>query len=75
MKELEEEVEELRAQVIELRETLEKETLSKVDLQNQIQSIKEELSFRKKVYEEVCEHSLRLVCVCCYTQYIGLCWE
>lgn len=52
VKELEEELEELRAQLNELRESLEKETLSKVDLQNQNQSLKEELAFKKKVYEE-----------------------
>ena len=47
-------MEELRVQMHELRESLEKETLSKVDLQNQNQSLKEELAFKKKVYEEVC---------------------
>ena len=35
-----------------MKESLEAETLSKVDLQNSIQSLKEELAFRKKVYEE-----------------------
>ena len=53
MKELEDEMEEIRVQMHELRESLEKETLSKVDLQNQNQSLKEELAFKKKVYEEV----------------------
>ena len=54
-------MEELRAQLNELRESLEKETLSKVDLQNQNQSLKEELSFKKKVYEEVCGRCLLFV--------------
>lgn len=50
---LEAEVAELQAQIASLRESVEAETLSKVDLQNNIQSLKEELAFRKKVYEEV----------------------
>ena len=65
MKELEDEMEELRVQMHELRESLEKETLSKVDLQNQNQSLKEELAFKKKVYEEVCTG-----CMCC--QCVGM---
>ena len=51
----------LQAQITSLRESMEAETLSKVDLQNNIQSLKEELAFRKKVYEEV---SCVCVCVC-----------
>jgi chromosome segregation ATPase len=51
-KELEGEVAELQAQIVSLRESMEAETLSKVDLQNNMQSLKEELAFRKKVYEE-----------------------
>ena len=43
----------LHAQMTSLRESMEAETLGKVDLQNHIQSLKEELAFRKKVYEEV----------------------
>ena len=53
MKDKDEEIEELRANVEELRSLLESETLSKVDYQNNLQSLNEELSFRKKVYEEV----------------------
>lgn len=67
-------MEELRAQLNELRDSLEKETLSKVDLQNQNQSLKEELAFKKKVYEEVCRHCLLLVCgggFCICTQHFG----
>ena len=45
----------LHAQMASLRESMEAETLGKVDLQNHIQSLKEELAFRKKVYEEVNE--------------------
>ena len=46
-------MEDLRAQLEGVKETLEVETLGKVDLQNNMQSLKEELAFRKKVYEEV----------------------
>lgn len=49
---LEAEVADLQAQIASLRESVESETLGKVDLQNNIQSLKEELAFRKKVYEE-----------------------
>ena len=47
------EIEELRTNIEELRCLLENETLCKVDLQNNLQSLNEELSFRKKIYEEV----------------------
>ena len=50
---MEEEVEELRAQVKKLQEMLEQETLLKVDFKNQNQSLKEDMLFRKKIYEEV----------------------
>ena len=55
VKEFEAELEELRSTLEAMKESLEAETLSKVDLQNSIQSLKEELAFRKKVYEEVRE--------------------
>lgn len=62
---------ELQAQIASLRESMEAETLSKVDLQNNIQSLKEELAFRKKVYDEVSEEEKRereglgmTACVC-----------
>ena len=48
------ELDKLRSTLDSARETLEAETLGKVDLQNNIQSLKEELAFRK-VYEEVSE--------------------
>lgn len=51
-KEKDAEIEELRANIEELRTLLETETLCKVDLQNNLQSLNEELAFRKKVYEE-----------------------
>ncbi len=50
---MDEEVDELRSQIKKLQETLEQETLAKVDLQNQMQSLKEDMAFRKKMYEEV----------------------
>ncbi len=53
MKDKDAEIEELRANVEELRSLLEAETLCKVDYQNNLQSLNEELSFRKKIYEEV----------------------
>ena len=53
MKDKDTEIEELRANIEELRSLLENETLCKVDLQNNLQSLNEELSFRKKIYEEV----------------------
>lgn len=53
MKEKDAEIYELRANIEELRTLLENETLCKVDLQNNLQSLNEELSFRKKIYEEV----------------------
>ena len=53
MKELEQEVEELKATLEGVKAQLEAETLSKVDLQNNIQSLREDLAFKKKMYEEV----------------------
>ena len=46
-------MEEITAQMKSLRESLEQETLSKVDLQNRIQSLREELAFKSRVHEEV----------------------
>ena len=62
IQELEDEVEELRSRLKETQESLERETLAKVDLQNQIQSLREELAFKKKVYDEVwhCYHGNKL---------------
>ena len=53
VKELEQELEELKATMESVKSQLEAETLSKVDLQNNIQSLREELAFKKKMYEEV----------------------
>ena len=46
-------MEDLSAQVKSLRDSLEQETLNKVDLQNNIQSLKEELAFKKRIHDEV----------------------
>ena len=54
MRDLEAEKTELQAMLDGLKKSLEAETLSRVDIQNHIQSLKEELAFRKKVHEEVC---------------------
>ena len=53
MKDLEAEVAELREGYDSMKASLESETLSKVDLQNHIQSLKEEMAFRQKVHDEV----------------------
>ncbi|KXJ25965.1 lamin-L(I) [Exaiptasia diaphana] len=56
---LQDRVSELESENKELKETLdsakynlEQETLSRVDLQNQVQSLKEELNFKKNVYDK-----------------------
>ena len=53
LQEVEEEVEELRIQLKKQMKNLEAEVLSKVDLQNQIQSLREDMAFKKKLYDEV----------------------
>lgn len=64
MKELEQELEELKATLEGVKGQLEAETLSKVDLQNNIQSLREDLAFKKKMYEEVgwCNKCMGLCC-------------
>ncbi|KAJ9584207.1 hypothetical protein L9F63_021442 [Diploptera punctata] len=52
MKELEKECEKLRKQVEELRKHLEDETLARIDLENNVQSLREELSFKEQVYNQ-----------------------
>lgn len=52
VKDLEQELEELKANLEGVKGQLEAETLSKVDLQNNIQSLREDLAFKKKMYEE-----------------------
>ena len=53
VQDLEEELDELRSRLKEIQEALERETLAKVDLQNQIQSLREDMAFKRKVYDEV----------------------
>lgn len=55
MKDLEAELAEMRGGYDSMKSSLESETLSKVDLQNNIQSLKEEMAFRQKVHDEVRE--------------------
>ena len=52
LKELEKECEKLRKQVEELRKHLEDETLARIDLENNVQSLREELSFKEQVYNQ-----------------------
>ena len=56
MKELEQDLEETKSALDNVKSQLEAETLSKVDLQNNIQSLKEDLAFKKKMYEEVSQN-------------------
>ena len=44
-----------------LKKIQEAETLRRVDILNHIQSLKEELAFRKKVHEEVCSLQLEIM--------------
>ena len=64
LKELEQELEEVKANLEAIKGQLEAETLSKVDLQNNIQSLREDIAFKKKMYEEVGS-----VDVGCYPQF------
>lgn len=51
-KDLEKENEKLKKQLSDLRKALEQETLARVDLENNIQSLREELTFKDQVYEQ-----------------------
>ncbi|XP_053405526.1 prelamin-A/C-like [Mercenaria mercenaria] len=46
------EVANLERQIKELKKQLEEETLKRVDLENRIQSLKEELAFKSQIYEQ-----------------------
>lgn len=66
-------MDDLRTQLKKIQDTLERETLSKVDLQNQIQSLREDLAFKKKVYEEVLDYSIQSlikILACYFCAYI-----
>ncbi|XP_063704304.1 lamin Dm0-like isoform X2 [Culicoides brevitarsis] len=51
-KELEKENDKLKKQIADLRKALEQETLARVDLENNIQSLREELTFKDQVFEQ-----------------------
>lgn len=51
-KELEKENEKLKKQLADLRKALEQETLARVDLENNIQSLREELTFKDQIFEQ-----------------------
>lgn len=52
LKELEKEIDRLRALLNEARKNLEEETLARVDLENNVQSLREELAFKDQVHNE-----------------------
>lgn len=52
LKDSEKEVEKLRKQIEENRKCLEEETLTRVDLENTLQSLKEELQFKDQIYQQ-----------------------
>ncbi|KAG7198897.1 hypothetical protein KM043_015718 [Ampulex compressa] len=51
-RELEKEVERLRTLLNDARKHLEEETLQRIDLENNIQSLKEDISFKDQVYQQ-----------------------
>ncbi|XP_046398629.1 lamin Dm0-like [Ischnura elegans] len=52
IKELEKEVEKLRKQLNDTRKQLEEETLARVDLENNVQTLKEELNFKEQIHQQ-----------------------
>lgn len=52
LKELDKEVARLRKQLETLRKNLEEETLARVDLENTVQSLREELTFKDQVHQQ-----------------------
>lgn len=52
LKDLEKEHDKLKKQLDALRKNLEEETLARVDLENNIQSLKEELTFKDQVFQQ-----------------------
>ena len=51
-RQLEKELEKLRALHEETRKHLEEETLQRIDLENHVQSLKEDISFKDQVYQQ-----------------------
>ncbi|XP_059610042.1 lamin Dm0-like [Phlebotomus argentipes] len=52
VKELEKELDKLRKHLEEMRKHLEEETLARVDLENSIQSLREELTFKEGIHQQ-----------------------
>lgn len=51
-RELEKEVDRLKSQLDDARKHLEEETLQRIDLENNIQTLKEDISFKDQVYQQ-----------------------
>lgn len=51
-RDLEKEVDRLKALLDDARKHLEEETLQRIDLENNIQSLKEDISFKDQVYQQ-----------------------
>lgn len=51
---LRKEVDSLEKQLAVAKKQLEEETITRVDLENRIQSLKEELAFNRQVHQQVC---------------------
>ena len=60
VKDLRKECQELKDALESNRYLLEQETLTRVDLENKLQSLKEELNFKKQVYNKVSIYCLKI---------------
>lgn len=59
LKDLEKELQKLRDQLAQARKNLEEETLARVDLENNLQSLKEELSFKDQIHSQELTEALK----------------